>query len=116
MSTHELFGLVDRAQVLSLDVFDTALLREVSEPAEVFDLVERQARHDQGPLPRFDFRAERIAAEQRAREAAWRSERRRDIRFDEIYAALAVPHGWDVRSLERVSLDDPRALSGGDEA
>src|SRR5438094_7416832 len=112
MSIHALCRLIDGCEVLSLDVFDTALLRRVGEPADVFELVAREYRHRRrGALLPFDFFAERLAAERRARGRAWADERRGDVTLDEIYAELAPPDGWDARELQPLELAAERALS-----
>ncbi len=63
VSIHELCRLIDGCDVLSLDVFDTAILRRVAEPIDVFALVERHYRHERrGAVSPFDFARERVAA------------------------------------------------------
>src|SRR5581483_11703423 len=63
--------LVERHPVLSLDVFDTALLRQIDAPPSVFALVEAEYRRARGRLSGFDFARERRQAERRARRRAW---------------------------------------------
>ncbi|HZS37914.1 MAG TPA: hypothetical protein VFF06_13850 [Polyangia bacterium] len=111
MSIHALCQLIDGCDVLSLDVFDTALLRRVGEPVDVFALVAREYRHRRGgALVPFDFAARRIAAERRAREDVWARHQRGDVTLDEIYAALDAPAGWDAAELKSLELAAERAL------
>jgi HAD superfamily hydrolase (TIGR01549 family) len=88
-----------RCRVLSVDVFDTALLRLVREPVDVFRLVPGAPR---------GFVEERVAAERRARlKAAARGHD--DITLDEIYDEL--PAAWDRAGLKARELDVERAVS-----
>ena len=74
---------IDRCEVVSFDVFDTLIKRNVRTPKDVFSLVEREA------LKRFGvsmegFRDKRVCAERTARELSDREE----ISFGEIYDQL----------------------------
>src|SRR3954470_1208091 len=76
--------LVERFDVLSLDVFDTALLRDVARPTDVFAFVERHhAYAGGGPT---DFAEVRRLAEVEGRRRA--PPAHEDITLDEIYDAL----------------------------
>ena len=64
---------IDRCEVVSFDVFDTLIKRNVRTPKDVFSLVEREA------LKRFGvsmegFRDKRVCAERTARELSDREE------------------------------------------
>ena len=89
--------------VLSLDVFDTAIVRLVDNPLDIFSVVERDYLRTNPGLAPFDFRQERILAEKRAGLSAWQHRRSEDPTLDDIYAAMALPSGWvrhEVRDLE----------------
>jgi len=88
-----------RARVLSVDVFDTALLRLVRQPIDVFALV------TEAPP---GFARARVEAEARARAAAARRGHD-DITLDEIYAEL--PASWDRAGLRARELEVERAVS-----
>src|SRR4051794_27373690 len=79
-----LVRLVERFDVLSLDVFDTALLRDVARPVDVFAFVERH--HAYGGGGPTDFAGMRRLAEVEARRRA--APDHEDITLDEIYDAL----------------------------
>lgn len=85
-------------QILSLDVFDTALLRGVLHPTEVFLTVGEQARDLlPGWTPR-QFRRQRVRAERLAR----RRSPREDVPLDAIYAELAGLAGRTTAQMEAV--------------
>jgi HAD superfamily hydrolase (TIGR01549 family) len=90
---------IARCAVLSVDVFDTALLRLVRHPVDVFSLM------SDAPA---EFVRARVDAEARARAAAGRKGLD-DITLDEIYAEL--PDGWDREGLKARELDVERAVS-----
>jgi FMN phosphatase YigB (HAD superfamily) len=93
--------LVDGCDVLSLDVFDTAVLRVVAQPIDVFELVARQHRHH-ARAEAFAFAPARVAAEVEARRRAWPRE---DVTLDEIYDVLALPDGWPRAALRELECD-----------
>lgn len=87
---------IDRCEVVSFDVFDTLIKRNVGTPKDVFSLVEREA------VKRFGvcmegFRDKRVYAERTARELSDREE----ISFGEIYDRL--PYREEIKlSLSRM--------------
>lgn len=92
--------------VLSLDVFDTALVRLVSHPADIFEIVEHDYRARHPSTPAFGFADLRVAAEVEAR----RADRRRadgETTLDEIYGHLRLPSDWPegvAQELEQIEL------------
>ena len=70
-------SVIASVQIISFDVFDTLVLRSVDEPSDVFDIVA-------GKSNLTDFKAQRIKAEQKARNKAGSSE----IRLADIYSEL----------------------------
>jgi FMN phosphatase YigB (HAD superfamily) len=81
----------DDFDVLSLDVYDTALLRSVFEPRDVFVLVEHQLLLEHGRC--FDgFATARFEAELALVRAVWRQDRSREVTLDGIYDALVRRH------------------------
>lgn len=99
------------AHVVSLDVFDTALVRCVPEPADVFELVAtRLLRAGRIAVEPAAFRSLRIAAESEARCRARRSGRV-EVTLDEIYGVLSeTVAGLDVPDAVREELDVERAV------
>jgi hypothetical protein len=99
-------------RVLSVDVFDTCLVRLVSDPLLVF----RWAGLRLEGLTRMEpglFAAERQRTEEALRARVLQSGEREDILLEEIYEALGAALGWDERTLSmalHVELDCERAL------
>jgi predicted HAD superfamily hydrolase len=94
-----LFSRLAQLEVLSLDIFDTALVRRVAHPTTVFAVMEATAACD----PRFaGFADLRFRAEREARQLATEAGRSPEIGFDEIYDVVA--REW------RLSADDRTAL------
>ena len=102
--------LVERCAVLSLDIFDTALLRRVEEPSDVFRLVEAKYRATNPTASQVDFAGARIAAEARARQRAYSVSRTHEVTLAEIYEALRLPADWDRTALQDAELEVERAL------
>lgn len=73
----ELIAAVDSYQVVSFDIFDTLLIRTLTKPHDLFDLMEKR-------LGLGGLSSARIEAEKRARGFAARE----DVTLDEIYEQL----------------------------
>jgi len=84
--------LIANSSAISFDVFDTALLRCVAEPADLFGAVEACIRRIYPEHANLDFAKSRVRAEASARELASHSGRH-EIQFAEIYDQLALPSG-----------------------
>lgn len=87
-------------ELVTFDVFDTALVRGVARPEDVFLHVGLEARA-RGILPHgflgiADFARARRQAENEARRHAWEANRWVEIRLEEIYAQLAVMLALDM--------------------
>lgn len=90
------------ADVLSLDIFDTALVRRVSSPTAVFDLMEAAARRLD---PRFQgLASQRSQAERLARQIATDAGGTPEIGFKDVYDVLARELG--LNGSERSRLQD----------
>ncbi len=94
--------LLRQVDLVTFDVFDTALVRGVARPEGVFLQLAAAAR-TAGILPpdlpeRVDFIQARIRAEQAARHHAWQSHGWVEIRLEEIYDRLAGDLGLDASS------------------
>lgn len=84
MNIEILKSLIDKSSIISFDVFDTLLKRDVYYPADVFDITERiyNTRHQDVPL--HNFRSIRMEAEQKVREKT----EREDVMLDWIYQEI----------------------------
>lgn len=110
----DLSSLYDRLETcgaLSLDVFDTALLRCVAAPTDVFRLVAKWAASEDSGCADFDFEVARVLAEKRARAIAHRRNGHTEVTFAEVYASLLLPPGWDRSRAAEMELAIERALS-----
>ncbi len=105
-----LIKAIDRCEILSLDVFDTAILRRVEQPTDVFELVAGQYRHLYSPQEVWDFARARVDAERRARERASTERPAADITLNQIYACLEPPDGWSAPRLHALEIDLERLV------
>jgi predicted HAD superfamily hydrolase len=105
------------ADVLSLDIFDTCLLRRVGHPTHVFRLMDSEMRHS----PRFSrltggcagFLALRTRCESLSREVLMKQISSSEVTLDEIYRELqtvAKLSDEDVAELKRLELEAERKL------
>ena len=61
--------LINKADLISFDIFDTLLKRNVRHPKDVFNLVESKY-NAESPVELKEFRNQRVLAESKARENA----------------------------------------------
>ena len=94
---NELKQQIDRAEVVSFDVFDTLLLRRLSHPEDVFDIVAERVKEP-------DFKQQRRAAQTRASDRVIRDEKRPHANLEEIYEELGKIYGKD-KSAEAMSAE-----------
>lgn len=108
--------LIDEAGIVSFDVFDTLIHRLVARPADVFDLVAAQLRHDEYTELDYgmvdSFPANRLLAEIQTREKYYRLRNSYEVTYDEIYEELASQLGADrlVDRCKVVELQVERAI------
>jgi HAD superfamily hydrolase (TIGR01549 family) len=86
---------------VSFDIFDTAVIRSVVKPTDVFNLVEQQFEAYGNEL-RFDYKTARIESERRAREKAWRINKCTETTLDEIYLCMREDFNIDHGSAENL--------------
>lgn len=86
---HRLCNLIDKHEVISFDIYDTALLRNVVYPTDIFDIVYQELKKEGIVLE--NFKKLRIKAEEKAR---IRSEQE-DITLKDIYEVIAEKIGQD---------------------
>jgi predicted HAD superfamily hydrolase len=92
---------IENAEVISLDVFDTAVLRTLDEPRSLFELMVPQISGILGDKAR-DFPAARFVAEGLARKRAWEGDVFKEARLAEIYAVMGEMLGLDAAVLDRL--------------
>ena len=93
-SADELFKILSQYDVISFDIFDTAILRRVEYPTDLFNFIAIDVGYN-------DFLGIRIAAERDARDAKEKSEDTREVTIDEIYQVLEKDYGIDPKYKER---------------
>ena len=97
------WNLDESTALVSLDIFDTVLLRRVETPAKVFEEVGRRARQagliDAGLTPPL-FRMTRQEAERRARQASRQDRGTDEVELADIYRHSAVGDPVALMALE----------------
>jgi HAD superfamily hydrolase (TIGR01549 family) len=74
--------MIDENELISFDIYDTALLRNVLNPADIFDLVSLELKKRNMNIT--DFKKIRVWAEEKARSIS----QKEDIQFDDIYKII----------------------------
>jgi len=97
----KLMRAMQAAEILSVDIFDTALIRNVFRPIDVFLHMQDQAREIVGD-PNMDFVGLRRKAEAEAREENYRNSGREDIELATIYDRLCDMQGTAAESKEKL--------------
>ena len=96
-SSDEIFTLLNGFDIISFDIFDTALLRKVEFPNDIFDIMSLEMRWP-------DFTSARKKAEDIARTKKETAEGHREITLDEIYKILSsyynINNNWMYREIE----------------
>ena len=85
-------SLLDQVDIISFDVFDTLILRDVKNPTDVFDLVETEFNNESEEGKIDSFKMHRIDAERQARIKCGK----KDVTFDEIYQELTGVYSESV--------------------
>lgn len=97
MSKNELLDKLKKYDVISLDVFDTAVYRKVEFPNDVFQILAAEIGHN-------DFLSIRKMAEDEARKRKFEIEGHREITLNDIYLVLRDKYGvankWMYRECE----------------
>lgn len=103
----KLIQLIDQSEYVSFDVFDTAVLRAVQKPTDLFDLVEKCFKATRDNLS-FHFKTIRVESEKKARDEAWRLKRCAEISLNEIYQCMREDFGIEqniAENLKRLEID-----------
>lgn len=100
MSIQNIIKKINKYEIISFDIFDTLIKRDVSRPDFVFELVEREFNrtHDDKVS---DFRIKRIQAERKARE----EHRDREVTLEEIYAELVEENFSEITCEELKNIE-----------
>lgn len=91
--------------VISMDIFDTLLMRVARNPADVFQIMEPEARRVTG-LDNLDFRTLRVSAESLARQRQNAREQNSEVTLVDIYLCLeeladvSSEHATRLREIE----------------
>lgn len=89
----ELCRRIDEHELISFDIYDTLVLRNVVHPTDLFELVHRELRQQGATLgTKKSFKELRIRSERMAREQS----RREDVTLDEIYESFSRKAGDSV--------------------
>ena len=81
-----------RVGLVSFDVFDTAILRPLARPTDLFQLLQPRIQQLPG-AGRLEFHTVRPLAERQARERAWQTRRATEVTLAEIYAVIRETTG-----------------------
>lgn len=99
-------ALLNDVDLVTFDVFDTALVRAVFHPEDVYLQLAHAARTtglvSSGRFARIDIARMRRDAEHNARRLAWKREGRAEVRLDEIYALFGTLLDVDANVLDRL--------------
>lgn len=96
--TNRRYRLFDGYDVISFDMFDTLITRNLDKPSEMFDLVQKQIRQLGIDVKRF--KSKRINAEYQARMD--RGYEGQDITLDSIYEVIGNCYDLDNETIEQI--------------
>lgn len=101
---NSLYKMVENAEIISFDIFDTLIKRNLSQPQDIFYLVEYKFNIENATSKSF-FK-ERINAENRAR----RKRNDREINIDEIYDELQGFNEYERKRLKALEFEMELAI------
>lgn len=104
MINTNLLELIDSVEVVSFDIFDTAIFRKIDQPKDVFELMIKNYEAQKGSKLNFDFYNFRIEAENIARKIKYSEGIKEDITIDEIYNFLTKEYKISHRIAEKLKL------------
>ncbi len=99
---NQLMEKVAESQIVSFDVFDTLLFRNVVKPTDIFKIVEKKYFNLKHKY--IDFHDLRIEAECKARE----NSNEEDITLEEIYKQLEYIYNKDVELLKNLEIESEK--------
>ena len=95
----KIYGAIDAHEIISFDIFDTLILRDVVRPSDIFDIVEYKYNQQFPEKKLYGFKAMRMQAERTMRER-----KETEIVLDEIYQELKSKIS-DVDRIEQIELE-----------
>ncbi len=98
MIKEELKQLIDENEVISFDIFDTLLLRNVHQPSDIFRIVEKCV---EKRYQIKDFCRNRVIAEANARKIA----KNQETDYAHIYKELEKIYGCSLEEVEKIELE-----------
>lgn len=99
---------IEKADVISFDVFDTAVQRKLDEPRSLFRLIQSRVDGILGERAE-DFAAVRFLAEGEARRRGWAQHRRSEVTLSEIYAVVGEVLGLEAEAVDALLRDEIQA-------
>jgi HAD superfamily hydrolase (TIGR01549 family) len=94
----DLLRLIQRARYISFDIFDTAIVRIVQMPADLFSLMDKYYKNINCKSLPSDFKTIRTDAEKKARELAWLNSGAVEITLEDIYECLTNYYNIDIQT------------------
>lgn len=91
----KIYKMIDNHNIISFDVFDTLICRDVNNYKDVFDLIEKKLIKEYGQIF-VGFARKRIDAEKKARELV-----HREVTLDEIYENLDYSNKQCIKAIEQ---------------
>ena len=94
MNTRIIESIIKKYDIVSFDIFDTLLKRDVFKPTDVFELVQREYSRRTGK--KSEFKKIRLAAEKKAREKS----KYQEVTLDDIYEEIVASERNIYKALE----------------
>ena len=86
---------INNSTYISFDIFNTAILRDVLRPLDVFELVRKQSESIY-QCSLTNYAQQRQKAEKKARKQAWQQRRIAEVNFEEIFDCLQKDYDLDI--------------------
>lgn len=82
------FQEIENYEYISFDIFDTAVLRKIKEPKDIFSFIARYTEKYSPDIYFDNFYIQRISAEEDARTHIWETRGEAEVTLDDIYEVL----------------------------
>ncbi len=89
---------INNSTYISFDIFNTAILRDVLRPLDVFELVRKQYESIY-QCSLNNYAQQRQKAEKKARKKVWEQRRIAEVNFEEIFDCFHKDYGLDISSV-----------------
>ena len=93
--------MIEKAEIVSFDMFDTLIVRNCIEPLEVFDIVEYRYNRENDKNKIEGFRRYRLEAEKEAR----KNNPEKEVTLEEIYSVLYSRYGERTEKIKLLEID-----------